>query len=86
MVDSAAALEFLGRRDEGIAVLEQASALATAGHISPNDRARTFTALANLLSGAGRIERAKELAEMVLAGPADLDPELRGVAQAILGS
>jgi len=86
LIDEGAGYGAFGRRSESIAVLERAVVLATAAHISPNDRARAFTALAEQLNSAGEKARAKELSEMVVAGPPDVDPVLRSVAQGILDS
>ncbi len=86
LIDEGAGYGAFGRRSESIAVLERAVMLATAAQISPNDRARAFTALADQLNSAGEKARAKELSEMVVAGPPDVDPVLRSVAQGILDS
>jgi len=67
-----------------IARLEEAVVLALSGPISWNDRARVYAALCENLRTVGELARAKDLAAMILEGPADIDPELRDIAQVIL--
>lgn len=84
LIDEASVLGDLGRTEERLAVLEHAAALAGEPGLSPSIRSRTLTEYAEALQKSGEPDRARDLAEMILAGSTEIEPKIRARARRIL--
>ncbi|MCY2959567.1 MAG: serine/threonine-protein kinase [Planctomycetota bacterium] len=84
LIDEATVLGELGRTPQRLEILERAAAMAGGRGLSPSIRSRALTEYAEALQSSGEVERARGLAEMILAGSTEIEPKIRARAQRVL--